>query len=85
MSTDLSNMNFGQSRCAVVEAEKFHGARQDPATVEQLAQLKDHIDVLREKPSSKRVVAQLEYWEKHKDNMTKSDAAEILSRLKDEA
>ncbi len=55
---------------------------QDPATKEQLAEIGDYIESLRDKPASAREVTQLEYWIEHKDSMSKLDAAEILRRLK---
>lgn len=56
---------------------------QDPATYEQLADIQEYIDVMKEKPETKRTTTQLKYWLKNKDHMTKGDAAEILRRLKD--
>ena len=64
--------------------ERENRQPQDPATEEQLAEIRDFIETLRDKPESARTVAQLKYWEKNKDTLTKSDASEILRRLKDE-
>jgi len=74
--------NIGANYVAAAAA-KAARQPQKPATKEQMASLKDHADSLRDMPSSKRVVAQLDYYQEHLDDMTEADAREILNRIKE--